>query len=63
MVEEVEGFRAELEPSALVDGKTLKETKVEIQTSGQCKSVAADIAERKLVAKLSLTVDVYWGEP
>jgi len=45
VVEEVEGFRAELEPSPLVDGEALEEAEVEVQTSGQCKSVAADIAE------------------
>src|SRR5260370_33659372 len=45
VIEEVERFRAELEPNAFVDGETLKEAEVEVQTSGQCKSVAAAIAE------------------
>ena len=45
VVEEVERFRAELEPSPLVDGETLKEAEVKVKTAGQCKGVAADIAK------------------
>src|ERR1700686_25457 len=45
VVEEVERFRAELEPSPLIYGETLKEAEVEVEASGQCESVAADIAE------------------
>src|ERR1700730_7212553 len=45
MVEEVEGFGAELEAGALIDCEALKETEVKVQASGQRKSVAADVSE------------------